>query len=501
MDFHDPKVAFKSMSTPQLARALLVFELCGVQPLVRNADMLLKTARRVFGDSLVAYPIKKTFFAHFCAGESEESIRPTIMWLNKNGVGAILDFAAEADVAPRDPAQDHRSGVQSARVYDYTTEVMCDENCKVFETAIHAVRNVTPSGFAAIKITALGNPALLERWSAGLVEIRNLFAQLDTKNRGLLNWEEFQAACAKYFPLNMSTESLRTTFDRFRHGRDEIDAVEWTTELRPEMMEAVAAKLHIEGPFSRAALTPEEVKLMKAMMVRVRKLATMAEELDVRLMIDAEHTYFQPAIDNIVLDLQREFNRKSPRIFNTFQCYLKYTPRTIQEHIQRSDREGWFFACKLVRGAYMVLERKRAQDHGVESPIWDTLEETHECYNTQMRVVMERAAVKEGRAKANILVATHNQESVEKALALMEANSIGPRDGVFFGQLLGMSDHLTFTLGNAGYMAFKYVPYGPVLLVLPYLIRRAHENATVFGKVGSEKDMLKQELRRRLLNR
>ena len=119
-----------------------------------------------------------------------------------------------------------------------------------------------------------------------------------------------------------------------------------------------------------------------------------------------------------------------------------------------------------------------------------------------MRRIISRDAVREGRARANILVASHNQRSVEKTIAAMEENGIDPATGgVYFGQLLGMADHLTFTLGNAGYRAYKYVPYGPWSEVMPYLIRRAQENSDMLGGVAMERRMIFGELKRRLLSR
>ena len=136
------------------------------------------------------------------------------------------------------------------------------------------------------------------------------------------------------------------------------------------------------GPFAKSALSDEEIELMENMERRVDELTSLADRLGVRLMIDAEHSYFQPAIDNIVLKLQRKYNvNGNDRIYNTFQCYLKDSSTRIQEHILRSDYEGWEFAAKLVRGAYMVLERERATTMGYDSPIHETLEDTHQNYD------------------------------------------------------------------------------------------------------------------------
>lgn len=168
----------------------------------------------------------------------------------------------------------------------------------------------------------------------------------------------------------------------------------------------------------------------------------------------------------------------------------------LKTDTERARRDGFFFAAKLVRGAYMVAERRLAAEQGRDSPIHPTLAHTHECYKA-CTVHAIRCVLEEG---ANIMLATHNQESVELAIEQMSEHGIKPRTGgVYFGQLLGMADHLTFTLGLHGYSAYKYVPYGAVHEVMPYLIRRAQENSDLLGGVKKERELYWQELKRRLL--
>jgi proline dehydrogenase len=440
-------------------------------------------------------------------------------------VGAILDYAAEADVdeAPENdappPISDFPQGNDegrrqrawqssrgqrkqtTARIYDYSTEQACDKNAEIFESAIRAVHNVSPEGFAAIKVTALGNPLLLERWSSSIVEIRRLFRRLDIDGDDRMTRDEFEAGWKEVFvDTPASHQYLDDLFSRLDVTRDgSIDLIEWTSSLKAADTHFIAQHCEDYGPFAQASLDEGEVELVDRLLDRAVALVKLAEDLDVRVMFDAEHSYFQPAIHNIVLELQRKFNRgQEARVYNTFQCYLRHSERELSQHIERSEREGWHFACKLVRGAYMVLERDRAKEQGYESPIHDTIESTHDCYNGAMRTVLGRDAVKEGRSKANMLVASHNQGSIELALKLMSDSGISrSTGGVYFGQLLGMADHLTFSLGNNGYLAYKYLPYGPFYEVLPYLVRRAQENSSLLGNVAEERRMIRDELVRR----
>ncbi len=506
LSFDDPSTSYGMQSTLDIARALFVFKLCSSKWLVQNCETILKQSVNIFGETFVMSLIRPSFFAHFCAGEGEQSIQPRIDYLRSHGIGSILDYAAEADIeegqeATVETSLSSKKGdeVHSARQYKYSTERQCDENAKIFTDAIHAVHNVTPDGFAAIKITALCNPILLERWSSSLVEIRNLFSRMDKDSSGLLTYNEFAAGWSKYFASN--EDKIQEKFKQFdASGSGKISSIEWTTVLNAKDTMDLASDCRETGPFATAALNEEEIELMERMEARVENLVKLAEELDVRLMIDAEHSYFQPAIDNIVLNLQRKYNKNGKdRVYNTFQCYLKDSERRVRRHIQRASYENWEFASKIVRGAYMILERERATQMGYDSPIHDTINDTHTNFDNIVKLIINRESVKNKKSKVNLVVASHNQNSIENTINEMAKCGITKnKDNVYFGQLLGMADHLTFTLGTNGYNAYKYLPYGPINEVMPYLIRRAQENSDIMSGVTKERKMLWKELMKRI---
>ena len=188
-DFNDAQSAFESKSTKNLLRASLVYTLCGIKPLVNNAEPLLKMTRKVFGDTITDFLLKATLFGHFCAGEDEERLGPVIAELRRNGIGGILDYAAESDADEESPSSEFN---QPVREYAYESEAACDRHVEVFRSCIRSVANVSPDGFAAIKVTALGNPLLLERMSLAIVESKNLFARFDGNGDGFINREEFE---------------------------------------------------------------------------------------------------------------------------------------------------------------------------------------------------------------------------------------------------------------------------------------------------------------------
>jgi len=490
-----------------LVRAYIVFKVCGIQWVVKNSEFLLKTSLRIFGSKIVSFLLRPTLFGHFCGGEDLVTIKPTVDRLKRSNIGGILDFAAEADVEAEEPLSSSSvdtpttilEGNALARQYSYQTERQCDANKKIFETAIKAVHGVTPGGFAAIKVTALGNPLFLERWSESLREMHRLFSLMDKDQDGNVTLEEFKSAWGMLFMEcdQKFVEQQFELFDRDNTGR--IDPVAWATTLDPQTMRKLASFCREEGPFSAAVLNEEEERLLDSMRMRLSDLVVLADSLDVRLMIDAEHTYFQPAIDNLVLGVQREYNLSTDRVYQTIQCYLKDARERNQMFMQQAEDEGWVYAVKLVRGAYMYQERARAAARNEPSPIHDTIEDTHRCYEEVMKDVIFRSRVQKKLEKPNLVVATHNQRSVECAIDLIDRAGFKPEEsGVSFGQLLGMADHLTYTLGAHRYNAYKYIPYGPILECLPYLIRRAQENSDLMGSVGYEMKMLVSEITRRL---
>ncbi|CAK0740844.1 hypothetical protein CVIRNUC_001281 [Coccomyxa viridis] len=499
LQFDNPQLAFESKSTGELMRAYAVFTACQMRPLVENADMLLKWSKRIFGKTIVNRIVKHTFFHQFCAGESQEGIKPRMAELWRSGIGGILDYAAEDDVSEEAPAsrsQEHSTVV--ARTFDYADEAKCDSHMHIFLESIAAAAQSEGQGFAAIKLTALGNPKLLERTSAGLKAIDNLFAEFDLNHDHVISHEEFNQVYSELFsdctPERM--DQLFRYLDKDNTGY--IDFLSWSRRIRLQDVPLMIKNCKAPGPLYVSALSEGELRHLNNMMGRLYQLAEAATAANVRLMIDAEHSYFQPAIDHAVLELQRVFNAHRPTVFNTIQCYTKDSWDRLCLDTQRAQQEGWLYGAKLVRGAYMQLERERARQKGYPSPIWDDIQQTHDNYNR----LVDKALSLVAEHKAEFMIASHNQESIEKATKLMYELDLPPQESpVYFGQLLGMADPLSFVLGANGYKAYKYVPFGEVEQVIPYLVRRAQENSSVLGGVEKEKKMVAAEVRRRLLRR
>ncbi|CAB4000513.1 proline dehydrogenase 1, mitochondrial-like [Paramuricea clavata] len=397
---------------------------------------------------------------------------------------------------------DRRKKVISARTYFYEDEHKCDVHLETFLNCIDAVGYASENGFAAIKLTALGRPQLLLRLSEILYQTKYHFDQMASQcaegriiNRRIARTSFFEGLLKLGMHLTEAeADEIFDTIDINKSG--DIDIIEWSHFLTPQLE---LFKLFQASPGDTSApvisaLNDRELEQMENMRRRLHQLAKRAMEQNVRLMVDAEQTYFQPAISRLTLDMQRLYNKEKPIILNTYQCYLKDAYNSVETDMELARREGFRFGAKIVRGAYMEQEKARAQAMNYEDPIHPNYQATCDNYNKVVSSILEEVK----RSGANIVVASHNEDSVVFTLQRMRELSI-PRDkgGVYFAQLLGMCDQVSFVLGQTGYKAFKYVPYGSVSDVLPYLSRRAAENRGLLAGVLKERKLLWNELKRR----
>ena len=223
-------------------------------------------------------------------------------------------------------------------------------------------------------------------------------------------------------------------------------------------------------------------------------LSKAAKEADVPLMIDAEESWMQKAADDLVEEMMRRYNKEKPVVFNTLQMYRKDRMDYLIDLHQRAKRDGFKIGMKLVRGAYMEKERERAEKLGYEDPICVNKEATDKNYNDALAFMVANID------DMTVYAGTHNEDSALYLTELIEQHGLKKDDKrVWFGQLLGMSDHITFNLAKLGYNTSKYIPFGPVKDVMPYLIRRAEENTSVAGQTNRELELLAAERKRRKL--
>jgi proline dehydrogenase len=225
---------------------------------------------------------------------------------------------------------------------------------------------------------------------------------------------------------------------------------------------------------------------------RLDHLCGKAAKQGVTFYIDAEETWIQPAIDNLTEGMMATYNREKPIIFSTIQMYRHDRLAYLDNLIQKARKEGWKVGMKIVRGAYLEKENERAQQLGYPTPMQPNKAATDRDYNAAVRLCVENIE------DTAVCAGTHNEASCLLLAELLDEKRINKEHPhVFFSQLYGMSDNITFNLAALNYNVSKYLPYGPVRYTMPYLIRRAEENTAVAGQVGKELLLVNREIERR----
>ncbi|TNN39467.1 Proline dehydrogenase 1, mitochondrial [Liparis tanakae] len=514
VDFEQTQMAYKSKDSLELLRSLVVFKLCSYDLLVEKNTEIMALGKKILGQRAFDQLMKMTFYGQFVAGEDHLAIRPLIQKNQAFGVGSVLDYSVEEDLSQEEAEQkemeydiffyeilqespqredhrekkykahkqfgDRRGGVTGARTYFYADEAKCDQHMETFIKCIKA--------------------------SEVLVKWRHFFSFLASQQ-----------------------------------GEDGTEALEQRLELKPlqEFLTKLGAEGDMYGWFNgKKEGSPGTIDVLDWNSLiddrtRISDLLVVpnvehAIENGVRLMVDAEQTYFQPAISRLTLEMQRLYNKDKPVIFNTYQCYLQVFNVWLSRHIwlfrlvpsqlicqlvdacyrqrdaydnvsmdvELSRRQGWHFAAKLVRGAYMYQERQRAKDIGYEDPINPDYETTNIMYHRCLDFVLDEIAL---TRNANVMVASHNEDTLSATCPLLEAVRLHASTAQQAACSPRSRAHGEVRLTRqAGFPVYKYVPYGPVSQVMPYLSRRAQENRGFMKGAVKERQLLWAELKRRL---
>ncbi|CAH8286077.1 L-proline dehydrogenase [Mariniflexile fucanivorans] len=239
-------------------------------------------------------------------------------------------------------------------------------------------------------------------------------------------------------------------------------------------------------------LTIKEQEEWQRVMDRYDAVCKKAKTNHVAVLIDAEESWMQDAVDALITKLMTTYNTEKPIVYNTLQMYRHDRLAFLKNEHKKAKAGGYFLGYKLVRGAYMEKENERASDMGYKSPICKTKAETDDNFNAALHYMLENLEC------MSVFAGTHNETSSYLLMDYMAEKGLKNNDPrVWFGQLYGMSDHISFNLADKGYNVAKYVPFGPVKDVMPYLIRRAEENTSVAGQTGRELALLTKEKKRR----
>ncbi|CAL8106173.1 unnamed protein product [Calicophoron daubneyi] len=487
--------------------------------------------------------MKASVYGQFVAGENRDEIQAVVKKMRKYGVKSILDYSAEKDIkeseavdkvkqtlveAVREPKirpaeatkkyqisidfADRSKKVIAARTYFYESEYQCEKNMEIFLDCIDAVsRSTDNEGFAAIKLTALGRPQLLLQMSDFLTQMQRLFALMtasDGHNSGLpvqksaLDIDNFRTKLERLGVKISYDEHLKWFTLLDVHGDGVVDLLDWThlRAFEHDLASIFTVKNKETGKMEQLVptLTPDGLEQMRNMLRRADIIAEHTKSVGARVMIDAEQSYFQPAIRRMTIEMMRSFNRDRAVVFNTYQTYLKDTLKELREDMNHASVENFCFGAKLVRGAYLEQERARAKALDYEDPVCPDYDATtkmfESCIDESLHWIQKRSV-----GRVAVMVASHNEDTIRYAIKRMhECGVTAGHRLICFGQLYGMCDQLSFTLGQNGYSVYKYVPYGPVDEVIPYLTRRAIENSSIFSSTKKERRLMWKELGRRL---
>jgi proline dehydrogenase len=239
-------------------------------------------------------------------------------------------------------------------------------------------------------------------------------------------------------------------------------------------------------------LTPEEETAFQKVKRRVRAICEAGYKNNVPILIDAEETWIQDPIDQLAYEMMALFNKEKVIVYNTYQMYRTDSMKNLREAYHLATMNNYFLGAKLVRGAYMEKERERAEAMGYPSPIHVDKKGTDNSFNSALLFCLEN------KQRISQMCGSHNEYSNHFLTVMMEKHGLQNNDKrVWFAQLYGMSDNISFNLAQEGYLVAKYVPYGPVRQVMPYLLRRAEENTSVAGQSSRELLLIRKEIGRR----
>ncbi len=255
---------------------------------------------------------------------------------------------------------------------------------------------------------------------------------------------------------------------------------------------AMGRSIVLEKASMNADMTENEKAEELQFRNRIHELCKTAFESNIPILIDAEHSWYQNIIDDVTNTEMANFNKDKAIVFNTFQMYRHDRLEFLKKSHQMAKDGGYYLGAKFVRGAYMEIERERAEKKGYLDPIQPNKEATDRDYNTALKYCIDNIE------NIKIFNGTHNEYSTQYMIDIMEEKGLAiDDDRCWFSQLYGMSDHISFNVAKAGYNVAKYLPYGPVKHVMPYLLRRAEENTSAQGQSGRELTLIMKEKKRR----
>lgn len=376
-----------------------------------------------------------------------------------------------------------------------------------------ALKNNRELNRAHFLFKLIGNPSLVKIGTS----LTNFALNLHLPVEGIIRSTVFDHFCGGVSEEDclkvvdkMYTKRVSSVLDYSVEGKEEEAQFDAALQMTLKTIEFAKAKEAI--PFAvfkptgvgriglyekigaRTELTENEKAEWDRVVSRFEVICKTAFDKDVMLLIDAEESWMQDAADDLVAEMMRKYNKQKALIFNTLQMYRWDRLDYLKKLHEQAKTENFHIGMKVVRGAYMEKEAKRAEEKGYKNPICPSKQATDNNYDACIDYMMQHIDT------MAVFAGTHNELSSYKLMDLMAQKGISKNDNrVWFGQLYGMSDNISYNLAENGYNVAKYLPFGPVRDVMPYLIRRAEENTSVAGQTGRELMLLETEKKRRQL--
>lgn len=457
IDFHDHEDMYRTKPMQELIWSFLVLKSCQFPPIVTLGAPLLE-----YGGTLTALGAKYTYFRYFCAGEhlTDPRIEQIVNDISvRDGMQAILDYSVE--------------GASSDEGADAITATILDSIRFSWQQNSDSKKKKKCS-FGVVKISGIADCDLLEKISR------------------IICYEQQQQCVLQNGSHSSSSESMlpkQLLMDNYHRTH--------VSQRTPAYAFHSGSK---EGP--PQPLTDAELAQLDRVIARLDTLCEASAKYGVPLLVDAEQTYVQPAIDQLAMLMCLRYNDRHdgsgcPILYNTYQMYLKDAFYRLEQDTQFATERGVRLGAKLVRGAYMKTESARSESLGLPYPVNSSLEATHESFHAGVHHCLSNID------RMGVLVASHNQNSIYNvAHWIVHQYGLDRSDRrVQFAQLYGMGDYLSLSLVRAGFNVSKYTPFGPLQEVLPYLSRRLIENGDMLGGAVIDLRKLKAEICRRAKQR
>jgi len=468
------KTVFSDESTFSLANKYLVYQMCRFPFLIKNARLLTNVFSKVLGKKFVNYVLEKTMGKVFTAGCTLNDLSRDMEKLAQKKVYSVADLSIE-DV-----------GNLPKEYLDANKQ----QNVSLLNTVASDPRQTM-----ALKVTSFTYLWVLKEFNVGQKRLYDMF--VDIAGPGLdasITKAQVKEYVKKKFNIDASDAEIDQFFkvgklDSKDTNADRLTAAEYTMNIHAY---PIYAPLKNSLATKIAGYRPELIAQLDDWLSRVNSILDEIKKANAYCMIDAEQTYIQYGIDSVAKQLQRIHNKSRTMIMNTYQSYLKRTQRDMSLDVLGCRMVGQCFGAKLVRGAYVTEENKIALDQGIESPIFPNKPLVDKSYNGTMEFVIGQMP-----ANSHFTVASHNDETVDIALGAMTKRGKELNDQnikISFAQLKGLGDRLTFGLADQGHHTFKYLPYGPIHNLVPYLFRRAEEASYIWTEGQKKLVDIRKEL-------